>query len=349
MNVKKTITLNFFVAKSSILSFSPLNFFPFGIIILRKTKVNNSVMDIKKIFSGKLTSILLGVIVCIFWGSNYPFIKMSYSAFAIDSSSIPAIMLMAGMRFLVCGIAFITILGTKEKKLKLPDKTNILPILAIGMITIVIHYTLTYAGISMCESSKSSILKQIGYLFISCFAFVFVKSDKFTFGKLIGGILGFLGIIAVNMNGLNLSFGVGELFILLASLFSATGTIVSKYVFKYHEPVFCTAYSQFIGGVILIVAGLVMGGRFGRVGIDSVAILLYICFSSVVAYSIWNTLIKYNDISKMSIIKYLEPLFGVIFSGIILGENIFRLSYLFAFLLIIAAIIAGNLKTKKSG
>lgn len=303
-------------------------------------------MNKEKIFSGKLTSILLGVIVCIFWGSNYPFIKMSYSAFAIDSQNIPSIMLMAGMRFLICGLAFIIITSSRDKKFKLPDKTNILPILALGMVTIAIHYTLTYIGLSICESSKSSILKQIGYLFISCFAFLFVKSDKFTFGKLIGGILGFLGIIAVNMEGLNLSFGIGELVILMASLFSATGTIISKHVFRHHDPLYCTAYSQFIGGSLLVLSGLIMGGRLGRIGIDSIAILLYISFSSVVAYTIWNTLIKYNDISKMSIIKYLEPLFGVIFSGIILGENILRLSYFIAFALIVIAIIAGNFKKK---
>ncbi len=306
-------------------------------------------MNTEKIISGKITSILLGVIVCIFWGSNYPFIKMSYSAFAIDSQSIPSIMLMAGIRFFICGLALIAICSVKDKKVILPDKTNILPILAMGMITIVIHYTLFYSGLSVCESSKTSILKQIGYLFITCFAFIFVRNDKFTIGKLIGGILGFLGIIAVNMNGLNFSFGIGEFLILSASLFSATGTIVSKHAFRQHDPVYCTAYSQFIGGVILTLAGLLMGGRFGRVDRDSVAVLLYVCLSSVISHTLWNMLVKYNDISRMSIVKYLEPLFGVIFSGIILGENIFKLSYLLSFLLIIAAIIAGNIKTKKSG
>ena len=62
---------------------------------------------------------------------------------------------------------------------------------------------------------------------------------------------------------------------------------------------------------------------------------------------IWNVLIKYNSLSKLSIIKFTEPLFAVIFSGLLLGESIFRLNYLFAFIIILASILISNLTPKK--
>lgn len=305
-------------------------------------------MKNKNIFSGNLTSIIIGVIVCAFWGSNYPCIKLSYNAFAIDTSSIASIMLIAGIRFLICGIALLCISGFKEKHLRLPDKTNILPILVLSFTTIILHYTVMYFGLSLCEGSKSSILKQIGFLFISCFAFLVVKDDKFSLGKLIGGLLGFAGIVVVNLDGLDLVFGLGEIMILAASLCSVTGNVVGKYTFRRHDPIFCTAYSQFIGGGVLTAIGLLCKGRMGNIDLGGISLMGYMCFASVVAYALWNNLVKYNDISKMAIIKYLEPLFGVIISGLLLGENILKPSYLIAFLLIVTAIIVGNYKKKST-
>ncbi|MBQ7292858.1 MAG: EamA family transporter, partial [Clostridia bacterium] len=78
----------------------------------------------------------------------------------------------------------------------------------------------------------------------------------------------------------------------------------------------------------------------------STGVFLYICAASIISYSLWNILLKSNSVSKLSIIKFTEPLFAVIFSGFILGEKIFRVSYLVAFVLLIAALIIEH-KEKK--
>jgi drug/metabolite transporter (DMT)-like permease len=53
-------------------------------------------------------------------------------------------------------------------------------------------------------------------------------------------------------------------------------------------------------------------------------------------------LLKSESVSKLSIIKFTEPLFAVIFSGLILGEDIFKLSYLVALVLLLLALLTEN-------
>ena len=125
-------------------------------------------------------------------------------------------------------------------------------------------------------------------------------------------------------------------------------TILSKKIVRKINPVHLVAYSQLFGGTVLCVVGLALGGRIAHININAVLAFAYICFASVTAYSLWNILIKYNDISKLSVIKFTEPLFAVVFSGILLGEEIFKLNYFIAFIIILAAILLANLKNSKS-
>ena len=49
-----------------------------------------------------------------------------------------------------------------------------------------------------------------------------------------------------------------------------------------------------------------------------------------------------KELSKLFIIKFAEPVFACIFGAILLGENIFRVQYVLAFLLIATGIYISN-------
>ncbi len=309
-------------------------------------------MNKKSLYGHKIYSILFALIVCVCWGSLYPCIAAGSDLFGYNPKHIPSVMLFAGLRFLVCGLVMVFGVTIHDRKLKLPDKKSILPILAVAFTTIILHYSFQYVGVSLIEvnaSSKSAILKQIGYLFISCFAFLFVKDDKFSVKKVIGGILGFSGIIVVNLDGLRFSMGIGEICIICASVLSVMGTVISKHIYKKLDTSYVVAYSQLIGGIILTLLGFLLGGKLTTVNANSLSLLAYMCAASITSYLLWGKLIKHNDISKMSILKYFEPVFGVLISGVVLGQdNIWKMEYLVALLIILAAILISNLNLKKN-
>lgn len=304
-------------------------------------------MNIKKLFSGRISSILLALIVCALWGSLYPFIKIGYAAFHISSGNIPSIILFAGTRFMLCGIIMIFLFSATKKKFLKPQKTDILPILLVALFSIILHYFFTYTALSIGEGSKSAIIKQIGFLFLSCFSFIFIKSERFSWKNIVGGVLGFLGIIVTNLNGGAFTFAIGDALLIAASFCSVAGTLVTKKSVRNTDPLTLVAYSQFFGGLFLLILGFALGGRITYIDIKAVGALAYICFASIGAYVMWNVLIKYNSVSKLSIIKFTEPLFAVIFSGILLSESILRLNYLLAFVIILASILISNINKKR--
>lgn len=285
---------------------------------------------------------MLAILVMALWGSLFPMIKIGYEAFNIVSSDIPTIILFAGMRFTFSGIILICISSVKAKCFDLPKKHEILPILLGALVTIILHYSFTYLALSIGEGSKTAIVKQICFLFLGCFAFLFDKSDRFTVNKAIAAILGFCGIIATAYDGTAIVFALGDLLLLLASVCSAGGTIISKKATQIVAPMKFVAYSQFFGGVFLLAAGLILGGKITHIDPKAIGVFLYICTASITAYTLWNMLLKSGSVSKLSIIKFTEPLFAVIFSGIILGENIFRLSYLIALVLMLVSLLVEN-------
>ena len=63
-----------------------------------------------------------------------------------------------------------------------------------------------------------------------------------------------------------------------------------------------------------------MGGRLEVISAHGVAMLLYLAMVSAVAYSLWGMLLKYNPISKVAVFGFMNPVFGVILSALLLQE-----------------------------
>lgn len=297
--------------------------------------------------SSSLTTLFAALLVMALWGSLYPMIKVGYAAFGIETSHIPSILVFAGIRFTLCGLLIVTFSSAREKKFSLPKRSSLGFVLMGAFSAIILHYSLTYIALSLGEGSKSAIIKQVGYLFLCCFAFLFNKNDKFSMRKVMAGMLGFCGIIATAIDGNGISFAIGDVLLLLSSACSAFSTIIAQKATQRISPVAYTGYSQLIGGVCLLVPGILLGGRVPTVNSSAIMTLMYICAASIGAYVLWNSLLRSSNISKLSVIKFTEPLFACLFGALLLSENVLKWQYLVAFILISSGIIVGNKKENK--
>ena len=291
-----------------------------------------------------LKTILLSLLVMALWGVLYPFVKIGYEAFSINGSDIPSILMFVGVRFAICGLILCAIAFFKKDKIEAPKTKIVGIILIIGLVSIILHYSFTYIGLSSTDSSKTALIKQLGALLYVCFAFLFFKSEKFSVLKIVGAIIGFLGIVAINFNPNGINFTTGDILIILASICLVVSNILNKVIAKNNSPFWITGISQFVGGIILIIASLVMGGTMLTFNEKAFGVFAYICSASMAGYILWNYILKTSDLSNMFIIKFAEPLFACIVSAIILKENIFQWQYLVAFVLISIGIIIGNQK-----
>ena len=289
-------------------------------------------------------SIILPLIPMVLWGSLFPFIKIGYEAFDIDTNSIPDILVFAALRFLFCGVILTAMAFFKKAPFSDRRAHRLSMIIISGLFSIVLHYAFTYIGLTMTDSSKSALLKQVGSLVYICFAFLFIKDEKFNKFKLVGGIIGFIGIIAINFTGGGFKLEIGDVLILLASACSIVSTVMSKDNVADTSPLWNVGISQLIGGVILLIAGLVMGGKIPDFNLRAILVFAYISAASIIAYVLFNHVQKYSKNSTLLIIKFAEPLCACIFGAILLGEDILKLQYLIAFVLISLGIFLGSKK-----
>lgn len=289
-----------------------------------------------------MKTIFLALLVMALWGSLFPFVKIGYEAFRINSTDIPSILMFAGTRFALCGSVISVIALIKRDPIEAPKLKSIGYILLIGMFSIVLHYAFTYIGLSSTDSSKTALIKQLGALLYVCFAFLFFKNETFSAYKIIGALVGFAGIVAINFSPAGISFSTGDILIVLASVCTVAANILTKKIAARSSPFWLTGISQLSGGAILMLAALIMGANMLDFHWQSLLVFAYICTASTVAYVLWNYILKASDLSSMFIIKFTEPLFACIFGAILLGEDIFKWQYLIAFILISAGAILGN-------
>ena len=107
---------------------------------------------------------------------------------------------------------------------------------------------------------------------------------------------------------------------------------------------------QFLfGGVVMTLLGLVLGGRLAASTPTSAALLVYMGFISAVAYSLWSALLAHNPVARISVFGFMNPVFGVLLSALLLGEGeaAFRPQGLAALVLICVGILAVNKASAK--
>lgn len=304
----------------------------------------------EKIFTKPINVLLFSLLCTILWGSAFPSIKIGYQLFALAPDDIPGKLVFAGLRFFFAGLLVILINTIQNKKLLLPRKHSIKGILTVSFILTVLEYVFFYISMSHTGGVKGAIIDSSGFFFVVILAHFFYKNDKFTKSKTIGCILGFLGIILVNLKGLSaadFSFNLpGDGFMLLSALFFAIGSLISKNVCAKEDAATVTGYQLGIGGFILILLGVLTGGSLHTITLPGIILLAYMASLSAVAFSLWTILSKYNKISRIAVYNFLTPVFGTFLSSLFLRENLFTWYNLTALILVCAGIYIVNVMKK---
>lgn len=285
-----------------------------------------------------LKNSLFAIIACILWGSTYPVAKLTYDALSINSLYVSSIMLLTGIKFTLSGFLLIGLKSIKERKIELPNRSKLVCLLLMCLLMPVIHDTLNSTGLANTTGSKAAMLKQVGFMVLPSIVFLFRKDDKFTLNKLFGGILGFASIIVINFDGIDFNFNLGDGMMLLASACAAFTTVVSKSVYEKYPVLDIVGYSGLFGGIIMMITGFLFGGRINQINVFAVFLIVYTSVASASAYVMWGKALEESNISKMSVLKFFEPLSAVVFSGLALGENIFNPPFVIASLLVLAGI-----------
>ena len=276
-------------------------------------------------FMQKTIVVWIGALFCCaLWGSALPCIKIGYRMFDIASEDVAAQILFAGCRFTLAGLLTILFGSLLERTVLLPKRESLGKIFKLSMLQTVVQYLFFYIGLANTTGVKASIIEGENVFIAILVASLLFRQERLTWRKMLGCIIGFGGVVLVNLagNGIDFTFHMnGEGFIFLSTIAYAFSSVYLKRYSKEENPVTLSGWQFTAGGIIMVIGGLAAGGRLTCWSNSGVMMLVYMAMISAVAYSLWGILLKYNPVSKVAVFGFMNPVFGVMLSAILLKES----------------------------
>ena len=280
----------------------------------RFLKVTDLMEEKKSPLSLPVVLVAIALLCCALWGSATPAIKWGYILLNIDTENVASIMLFAGIRFALAGLFTVIIFSIARGRLLYPRLKNTPKVLTVSVFQTIIQYIFFYLGLAYTTGVKGTVTSGSGAFFAVIIACLIFKQEKFSAKKIIACIIGFIGIVIINFDGLMITEKeneiLGVIFVLISTVSNAFSSVLIKKFSRDEDPVVISSYQFMVGGVVMIAVGLIAGGEISFADLNGVLVLIYLALLSAVAYSLWGLLLKYNPVSRVTVFNFTTPIFG---------------------------------------
>jgi drug/metabolite transporter (DMT)-like permease len=300
-------------------------------------------MTSEKFFRHPMGIMFAATLATLLWGSAFPFIKLSYGELAIGKENWSGQLLFAGYRFILASLLILCFMALIGKKAGY-QRGTLAKIGKIGLFQTFLQYVFFYYGMSASTGIQGSIIAGTTSFFQILLAHMMYKNDRLNKTKVIGTLLGFAGVITANITKgeMTLHFGIGEICLLIAMFFGALGNVLSKNEAQELDVLYMTSWQMLLGGGALFTVGASFAGLMPfDFTLKTVLMLLYLAFLSAAGFVLWNNVMKYNKVGSISMYLFLIPIFGVMLSALMLGEEM-HLIILVALGLVVSGIVIVN-------
>ncbi|MFX1469798.1 MAG: DMT family transporter [Promethearchaeota archaeon] len=311
----------------------------------------------------EIIAYILLILTAVIWGGTWPLGRWLVSE-EVGGETIPPFMI-AVLRYFLAIICFFLILKYKEGSLNWQfAKKNWKILTLMGLLSVTIYQTGYLIGEIFTAASDASIIVTTNAIWVVILSSIFLKTELFSWKKLIGTIMAFTAVIIIvgfspNIDVLNRL--LGDILILMAAFAYAIYTVTYRYFLNktndnpdLNKPssLWIITWISFFGFLITIPISFIISPEFlnpleyinvpPRIWIG----IVYLAFLSTVgAYTFYLEGVKRLDASRAAIFQTLVPLFGVVFSALFLQEQFDVFIYPFALSLVILGITLVNLKS----
>lgn len=253
--------------------------------------------------------ILLAVLTALIWGFNFVIIKVGLDSFPP--------FLFSALRFLSASIPAVFFID----RAKIPWRV----IVTVGVVLGVIKYSLLFLGMKVgMPAGLSSLAIQSQVLFTLLLSAVFLKDTPSSVQK--AGItlaLGGIGLIAYSRSG-DVSV-VGFVLVIGAAIAWSAANILIKRAGGF-DPFRLMVWMSLIPPLpMLLLSFLFEKGQMealSKLELRGVGAVLYTgIIATVVAFGIWGWLLRTYSATLVTPFALLVPVFGMMFSALVLGEQ----------------------------
>lgn len=286
---------------------------------------------VKRVSLGSLVLILL---IGLFWGLNWPAVKTLLGAF-------PPLGL-RGFGFTLGALMLFVLAALRGERLAVP-RAELGPLILAGLLTVFGFNVLTAFGQLVTETGKAAIVAFTMPVWAALLA-IPVLGEALTRGTLLALALGLAGL-AVLLGGDFAGFRaapLGPLIMLGAALSWAAGTVCLKARAWSCGPLARTAWMVAASALVTLPLVLVFEGpawaALPAPPISILAVLAYhVLFPVVFCYAAWSVLVQRLPASVAAVATLLIPVVGVLSAAWLLGDSLPGYKLL-ALLLVLSAI-----------
>jgi drug/metabolite transporter (DMT)-like permease len=258
------------------------------------------------------------LILCGIWGSTWLFIKLGLA-------DLPPITF-AGIRFVIaCSILFSLIL---IRRIPLPRaRADWILLATSGILSFGFNYGLVFWGEQYITSGLAALLQATLPAFGLVFAHFHLPSERLSWKKIGGVVLGVCGVGVVFSNQLVVSGRqalAGCVALVLSAMFAAYSNVLVKAFGKHLNPAVLSAGQMLFGLLLLLSIGIPLEGnplRFHWTPIAVIAMLYLAIVGSVIAFLLYYWLVLNMDVTKSMLIALVTPVVAVLLGMIVLGEE----------------------------
>ena len=283
------------------------------------------------------------LMVAVVWGTTYLGIRVAVE-------TIPAWYITTVRQGLAALLILIFLLYKKQlawigwENFKLQFIPAILMIVIANGFTTIAEKTVP-SGLTSILSALSPLVVFLGSTIIGL--------QKPTFKGFIGVFIGFLGVVFIFRDGLgdilDPNYKIGILFLSIAILSWSIGTVYTKLHVHKSTNIALNLFYQFsIAAIIQFVLALIFNPNvdFSTWSSRSIIATLYLAvFGSVIAFFSYHYAIKRVSAIQVSVLNYINTIIAV-FLGWLLLDEVIKLDFVIATMLIIVGVFITNYKRK---
>lgn len=256
--------------------------------------------------------------VCVFWGTTYLAIRVGVATFP------PA--LLAGIRFIIAGLAFLIFLKLRGYRLPLWREAVDQAVVGIALLAVA-NGTVVWSEQWVPSGITALIVATVPF-WMSGFDALMPAGDRLTPRKMMGIVIGFSGLVLLLWpdlkKGIEPSYLKGILVLLIAPLAWAAGSMYSRYRKTTTHPMMAAAIQTLVAGFVLILIGTGLGEFKGLTitGPALAAMAYLIVFGSIVGYSCYIYALGALPVSFVSMFAFINPVIAVLLGWLILDERL---------------------------
>jgi drug/metabolite transporter (DMT)-like permease len=283
-------------------------------------------------------------VVMMIWGFNVIAIKILVDTFSPVT--------ITAFRILTAGIVVLIVLWKTDRFIQLKIK-EILWVVLAGLTGIFGHHFFLATGLTQTTASNAGLILGLVPLMTALFAMVFL-GEKFTIIRLLGVILGLLGVSFIVLSGSS-QIGkatLGDMLVFLAVVTQAISFVFVKKATSTMSSKTVTGFMQIVGAIFLFLFSLVLEPN-GTDTLDDGNLMTWIVFfasailATGVGHMLYNNAVHHLGAGETAIFINLTPFFSLTGAVFFLKESI-HMFQLLGFVLIVLGVLLGTGAFEKS-